>query len=143
MPEGPPDSPLPPAPPGRGAGINTPNRFDAQRIEIEPGALVDDDGNPLPVRTQFFRDDTQGILAWNDSPDIPFRVGFRTVEISRLFEPEKLWKRLSMRVSSHSWFCFMETHGNAKRRLFAGFIGSNWQQLFRPRGCRWSRQVAK
>ena len=75
MPEGPPDSPLPPAPPGRGAGINTPNRFDAQRIEIEPGALVDDDGNPLPVRTQFFRDDTQSILAWNDSPDIPFRVG--------------------------------------------------------------------
>jgi len=69
------DSPLPPAPPGRGAGINTPNRFDAQRIEIEPSALVDDDGVPLPVRTQFFRDDTQGILTWNDSPDIPFRVG--------------------------------------------------------------------
>ena len=64
-----------PAPPGRGAGLNTPNRFEAQRIELEPGALVDDDGEPLPLRTQFFRDDTQSILTWNDSPDIPFRVG--------------------------------------------------------------------
>ena len=68
-------SQMPPAPPGRGAGINTPNRFESQRIEMEPGALVDDDGEPLPVRTQFFHDDTQSILAWNDSPDIPFRVG--------------------------------------------------------------------
>ena len=68
-------APLPPAPPGRGAGSNTPNRFEAQRIEMEPGALVDDDGEPLPVRTQFFRDDTQSIVSWNDSPDIPFRAG--------------------------------------------------------------------
>jgi len=69
----PPDPP--PAPPGRGAGSNTPNRFEAQRIELEPDALVDDDGEPLPLRTQFFRDDTQSMLTWNDSPDIPFRVG--------------------------------------------------------------------
>jgi len=65
----------PPAPPGRGASSNTPNRFEAHRIELEPDALVDDDGVPLPLRTQFFRDDTRSILAWNDSPDIPFRVG--------------------------------------------------------------------
>jgi len=65
----------PPAPPGRGASSNTPNRFEAHRIELEPDALVDDDGVPLPRRTQFFRDDTRSILAWNDSPDIPFRVG--------------------------------------------------------------------
>jgi DNA repair photolyase len=69
----PPD--LPPAPAARGAGFNTANRFEAQRIELEPDALVDDDGNPLPLRTQFLRDDSQSILAWNDSPDIPFRVG--------------------------------------------------------------------
>ena len=36
---------------------------------------MDDDGQPLPVRTQFFRDDSQSIIAWNDSPDIPFRAG--------------------------------------------------------------------
>ena len=75
MPAGPHDSQPFPAPPGRGAGINPPNRFASQRIEIEPEALVNDDGEPLPARTQFFRDDTQSILAWNDSPDIPFRVG--------------------------------------------------------------------
>jgi DNA repair photolyase len=65
----------PPSPPGRGAGFNPANRFAAQRIELEPDALVDDDGKPLPLRTQFFRDDTQSIIAWNDSPDIPFRAG--------------------------------------------------------------------
>jgi DNA repair photolyase len=65
----------PPPPPGRGAGFNPANRFEAQRIELEPDALVDDDGKPLPLRTQFFRDDTQSIIAWNDSPDIPFRAG--------------------------------------------------------------------
>jgi DNA repair photolyase len=70
-----PISTKPPAPPGRGAALNTPNRFSAQRIEIEPDALVDDDGQPLPIRTQFFRDDTQSILAWNDSPDVGFDVG--------------------------------------------------------------------
>ncbi len=65
----------PPPPAGRGAGFNPANRFEAQRIELEPDALVDDEGNPLPLRTQFFRDDTQSIIAWNDSPDIPFRAG--------------------------------------------------------------------
>lgn len=64
-----------PVPPARGAGHNPPNRFEALRIELEPDALVDDDGEPLPLRTQFFQDDTQTILAWNKSPDIPFRVG--------------------------------------------------------------------
>lgn len=69
------DLPPTPSPRGRGAGINPANRFEAQRIELEPGALLDDDGQPLPLRTQFFRDDTQSIIAWNDSPDIPFRAG--------------------------------------------------------------------
>jgi DNA repair photolyase len=65
----------PPSPPARGASFNPANPFEAQRIEFEPDALVDDDGVPLPLRTQFFRDDSQTILTWNDSPDIPFRVG--------------------------------------------------------------------
>ncbi len=69
------EQPRPPTPPARGAGYNPPNRFEAQRIELEPDALVDDDGKPWPLRTQYFRDDTQSILAWNNSPDIPFRVG--------------------------------------------------------------------
>jgi DNA repair photolyase len=65
----------PPSPPGRGAGLNPPNRFEALQIELEPDALVDDEGKPLPLRTQYFHDDTQSILAKNDSPDISFRFG--------------------------------------------------------------------
>lgn len=65
----------PPTPAGRGAGLNPANRFEAQRIELEPDALLDDDGQPLPLRTQFFHDDSQSIIAFNDSPDIPFRAG--------------------------------------------------------------------
>ncbi len=64
-----------PIPGGRGAGFNPPNRFESQRLELEPGALLDDDGQPLPLRTQFFRDDTKSIVSWNDSPDIPFDAG--------------------------------------------------------------------
>jgi DNA repair photolyase len=61
--------------PARGATFNPPNRFERLQIEIEPEALIDEDGEPRPLRTQFFRDDTQSIIAWNDSPDIPFRAG--------------------------------------------------------------------
>jgi DNA repair photolyase len=64
-----------PHPPARGAAFNPPNRFEKLTIEIELGALVDDDGHPLPLRTQFFRDDSRSIIAYNDSPDIPFRAG--------------------------------------------------------------------
>src|SRR5260221_7411637 len=63
------------APRGRGTGFNPATRCEAQCIEFEPDALVDDEGQPHPLRTQFFRDDTQSIIAWNDSPDIPFRAG--------------------------------------------------------------------
>ncbi|MEI9895045.1 MAG: PA0069 family radical SAM protein [Chthoniobacter sp.] len=67
--------PILPTPAARGADFNPANRFEAQRIELEPDALLDDDGQPLPLRTQYFQDDTQSILAWNKSPDIPFRAG--------------------------------------------------------------------
>ena len=70
-----PPDPRAPTPAGRGAGLNPANRFAAQRVELEPDALLDEDGQPLPLRTQFFRDDTQSIIAFNDSPDIPFRAG--------------------------------------------------------------------
>jgi DNA repair photolyase len=65
----------PPPSRGRGAGFNPDNRFASQHIELEPDALVDDDGNPLPLRTVFYPDDSQSIISWNDSPDIPFRAG--------------------------------------------------------------------
>src|SRR5438045_2620230 len=68
-------NPKMPAPAARGAAANPPNRFERLAIELEPEAMVDDDGQPLPVRTQLFRDDTQSIIAWNDSPDISFNAG--------------------------------------------------------------------
>lgn len=77
----PPDQPCPgsashgPPQPARGAVHNLPNRFERLSVELDPGALVDDEGLPLPpVRTQFLRDDSQTIIAYNDSPDIPFRA---------------------------------------------------------------------
>ena len=59
----------------RGAVTNPPNRFERLSTEIDPGALLDDDGNPLPLRTQFLRDDAQSIITFNKSPDIPFGAG--------------------------------------------------------------------
>ena len=63
------------APPARGAAGNPPNRFERLAIELDPEALVDEEGAPLPTRTTFYRDDTQSIIAWNDSPDVSFKAG--------------------------------------------------------------------
>jgi DNA repair photolyase len=62
------------APRARGAGENPANRFEALRVELD-GPLLDDDGELIEPRTIYYRDDTQSIIAWNDSPDIPFRAG--------------------------------------------------------------------
>ncbi len=57
---------------GRGTAHNPPNRFDGREVVAAPEALGDDE-QPGP-RTEFLRDHTRGILATNDSPDIPFDV---------------------------------------------------------------------
>ena len=62
-------------PGGRGSASNPHNRFEKLTLELEPEALVDDDGEPILPRTQFLRDDTQSVITFNDSPDIPFRAG--------------------------------------------------------------------
>src|SRR5436190_9740321 len=67
-------SPAPAAPRARGAAENPPNRFFREVVELD-GPLVDDDGNPIEPRTIFYRDDTQSIIAFNDSPDISFKAG--------------------------------------------------------------------
>ena len=59
----------------RGSISNPHNRFEKLTVELEPEALVDDDGEPLRPRTQFLRDDSQSVISFNDSPDIPFRAG--------------------------------------------------------------------
>ena len=54
---------------GRGSSGNPPNRF--EQIHYEPDAEIDPEERPSP-RTQFFRDKTRSIIAYNDSPDVGF-----------------------------------------------------------------------
>ncbi len=64
-----------PAPKGRSAAINTPNRFEALHVELDPS--LDDNlmngGERSRVPTQYFVDSSRSILAQNDSPDVGFR----------------------------------------------------------------------
>lgn len=59
---------------GRGAAQNPRNRFE-QAEYVADGDWLDtlDDNEPGP-RTQFLRDHTRGIIARNDSPDVPFEA---------------------------------------------------------------------
>ncbi len=58
-----------PSPRGRGTGINPPNRFEP--ITLERDADWDPEQDPAP-RTHFYRDRSQSLITYNDSPDIPF-----------------------------------------------------------------------
>ena len=54
---------------GRGAGLNTPNRF--ERFYREPVELEIKEEETSPT-THYYEDSSRTILARNDSPDIPF-----------------------------------------------------------------------
>ena len=56
---------------GRGAAQNPKNRFES--AEYLPDLEATDPDEPGP-RTQFLRDHTRGIIARNDSPDVPFEA---------------------------------------------------------------------
>ena len=59
---------------GRGAGFNTPNRFEPFHLETLPDEPLDgDEAGPRAIPTQLFVDSTRSILAENDSPDLGFR----------------------------------------------------------------------
>jgi DNA repair photolyase len=65
---------------GRGAAHNPPNRFETIRYEADPDASVPayqgwdgDEESPAPA-TQFLRDMTRSIIAYNESPDIGFEA---------------------------------------------------------------------
>src|SRR6202162_2354295 len=55
---------------GRGANINPANRFEALHYELEDWCEPETDARP--IRTQFFRDDSQSIISYNNSPDVGF-----------------------------------------------------------------------
>jgi DNA repair photolyase len=69
-----PGSPPPsvPALPGRGAAFNPPNRFERLHVVPDPDAAPEE---RVHLRTEFFPDATQSILAPNDSPDVGFNYG--------------------------------------------------------------------
>jgi DNA repair photolyase len=62
----------PPAPRGRGAESNPPNRFESLRLERDQDWDPSEDPSP---RTEFLRDLSQSIISYNDSPDIMFKAG--------------------------------------------------------------------
>jgi DNA repair photolyase len=57
---------------GRGATFNPKNRFEALEYVAEPREQWEDE--PPNPRTVFLRDDTQSIIAHNNSPDVGFDV---------------------------------------------------------------------
>jgi DNA repair photolyase len=62
----------PPFPPGRGTGLNPPNRFEHLHVEPDPDCPPEERPHP---RTQFFPDHSESLLTKNDSPDVGFTWG--------------------------------------------------------------------
>lgn len=60
-----------PKPHARGATSNPPNRFEP--IQLERDADWNPEDDPLP-RTQFLNDHSRTVIAYNESPDIPFQA---------------------------------------------------------------------
>src|SRR5881397_3347 len=56
---------------GRGAGLNPVNRFEKIHFEKDADWNPDDDRS---LRTEFFRDTTQTIINYNNSPDVGFET---------------------------------------------------------------------
>lgn len=63
-----PGSPIP----GRGAGVNPPNRFESLQVMADPDCPPEERPHP---RTQFIVDASESLLARNDSPDVGFNYG--------------------------------------------------------------------
>ena len=55
---------------GRGARDNVPNQYERLHVELDPGAL--DEEERRSVETTYLRDPATSILSKNESPDIPF-----------------------------------------------------------------------
>ena len=69
------DSPLP-TPKGRGTGLNVPNRFERLHVEADLEHVEHDEeflDRQSHCPTEYLADDSQTIVAENDSPDISFR----------------------------------------------------------------------
>ena len=66
-----------PSPRGRGARLNPPNRFETTHHELELEQVEDDEdylGSLDRPPTEYLPDNSQSIIASNDSPDVGFEV---------------------------------------------------------------------
>lgn len=59
-----------PRPRGRGARDNVPNPYERLHVDVDPGAL--DEEERRSVETTYLRDPATSILSENESPDVPF-----------------------------------------------------------------------
>jgi DNA repair photolyase len=57
---------------GRGATANPPNRF--ERLQYHTDEWCEPDSAERRIETQFFRDDSQSVISYNQSPDIGFEA---------------------------------------------------------------------
>ena len=55
---------------GRGARRNLPNQYERFHVDIDPGALSEDERRS--IETTYLRDPSESILSENESPDVPF-----------------------------------------------------------------------
>lgn len=55
---------------GRGARQNVPNQYERLHVDVDPGAL--DEEERRSVETVYLRDPSASILSKNESPDVPF-----------------------------------------------------------------------
>lgn len=59
---------------GRGAAANPPNRFEELHLEPDPETEPEIEPEMPQLRTRYYRDFTQSILTYNNSPDVGFSV---------------------------------------------------------------------
>ena len=57
---------------GRGAAENPPNRFEKLAYLPDPDSIDPFDESEPAIKTQFLRDSSRSIIAYNDSPDVGF-----------------------------------------------------------------------
>lgn len=56
---------------GRGARRNIPNQYERLHIDVDPGALEEEERRS--VETVYLHDPSESILSKNESPDVPFK----------------------------------------------------------------------
>jgi DNA repair photolyase len=112
---------------GRGASDNPPNRF--EKIHYERDHDAPEEEQPAPT-TQFFKDHSRSLIAYNDSPDIPFTTSinpYRGCENGCVYcfaRPTHEWLGLSAGLDFETKIFVKEDAPNLLRREL---MSPRWQ----------------